>query len=157
MLTHAFAGNLKTAHLIAGDLDFKPLVDSLVNLGTWVTVWFEPKAGAAELIEAADSSNTLTIDNLTQWSNRPSGQLAKLPWEVTTNLHPHYQLIRTGTTASNKIQLYQDLPNSQFLLCDDLRLETSSRMAVHTDRETLLRFYELQRGKIVWEDAARAA
>jgi uncharacterized LabA/DUF88 family protein len=40
-LDHAFRRNMAHAYLIAGDLDFAPLVDTLVRNGTYVTVMYE--------------------------------------------------------------------------------------------------------------------
>jgi uncharacterized LabA/DUF88 family protein len=37
-MNHSFRRNMTKAVLIAGDQDFKPVVESLVQAGTWVTV-----------------------------------------------------------------------------------------------------------------------
>jgi uncharacterized LabA/DUF88 family protein len=48
MLTHGYDGNMDKAILIAGDLDFRRVVEALVRRGVFVEVWYEPKSGAAE-------------------------------------------------------------------------------------------------------------
>lgn len=38
MLTHSFRGNMDKATLLTGDLDFKPLVDALIQQGMYITL-----------------------------------------------------------------------------------------------------------------------
>src|SRR5258706_1794816 len=54
MLTHSFRHNMEQATLLTGDLDFKPLLDALVQDGMDVTLWVEPGSASKELIHAAD-------------------------------------------------------------------------------------------------------
>jgi uncharacterized LabA/DUF88 family protein len=54
MLTHSFSGNMTRAVLISGDRDFTPLVDALVQLGTYVTLLCDARSVAQELRGAAD-------------------------------------------------------------------------------------------------------
>lgn len=63
MLDHAFRKNMTAAALIAGDLDFAPLLDSLVRLGTWVDVLYDPKSIAKGLLASADRGIPLTFHN----------------------------------------------------------------------------------------------
>jgi hypothetical protein len=62
MLTHSFRRNMHEATLLTGDLDFKPLIDALVQEGMFVTLWYPPDATARELISAADRSTPLNIN-----------------------------------------------------------------------------------------------
>ncbi len=61
MLTHSFRRNMHEATLLTGDLDFKPLVDALVQEGTFVTLWYPPGETSKELIAAADRSERFSI------------------------------------------------------------------------------------------------
>jgi hypothetical protein len=63
MLDHAFRKNMTSVALIAGDLDFAPLVESLVRLGTWVDVFYDPKSIAQGLLDAADRGIPLTFQH----------------------------------------------------------------------------------------------
>jgi uncharacterized LabA/DUF88 family protein len=63
MLDHAFRRNMSSAGLIAGDLDFVPLVESLVRLGTWVDIFYDPKSIAAGLLASADRGVPLGFQN----------------------------------------------------------------------------------------------
>jgi uncharacterized LabA/DUF88 family protein len=40
MLMHSFRRNMHEATLLTGDLDFKPLIDALVQEGMFVTLWY---------------------------------------------------------------------------------------------------------------------
>jgi len=55
MLSHTFRRNMLSATLLSGDGDFKPLVDALVDMGMFVTLWYPEAETSQELIEAADS------------------------------------------------------------------------------------------------------
>lgn len=68
MLTHGFRRNFDDAVLVTGDLDFKPAVDSLVNLGLRVEVWYVRRHGAQPLLAAADSRRELTLRDWFRWS-----------------------------------------------------------------------------------------
>jgi len=47
------------AVLVTGDLDFRPVVERLVQLGVIVELWYDPKVTAEELIVAADHRRPL--------------------------------------------------------------------------------------------------
>jgi len=64
MLTHSFRRNMDKATLLTGDLDFKPLIEALVQDGMDVTLWFEPCSTSKELVYAADSQRELSITSL---------------------------------------------------------------------------------------------
>lgn len=55
MLTHSVRRNMHKATLLTGDIDFKPLVDALVQEGMFITLWYPKGATNRELITAADA------------------------------------------------------------------------------------------------------
>lgn len=63
MLDNAFRRNMTSAALIAGDLDFAPLVDSLVRLGTWVDIYHDPRSIAPGLLGSADRGIPLVFSH----------------------------------------------------------------------------------------------
>jgi uncharacterized LabA/DUF88 family protein len=67
MLTHSFSKNMDEAVLLAGDLDFRPVVESVVRLGTRVSVAFERKTVASELLKEADVEREISITDLCNW------------------------------------------------------------------------------------------
>ena len=59
MLTHAHRKNADRMSFVAGDLDFRPLLEALVREGTYVTLVFDPRSIAEELAQAADALRPL--------------------------------------------------------------------------------------------------
>ena len=68
MLTHAFHKNMTKAVLISGDRDFKPVVESLVQIGTFIEVAFDPRIGSKELGKAADHWEPIQLSDLCNWT-----------------------------------------------------------------------------------------
>jgi uncharacterized LabA/DUF88 family protein len=68
MLTHSFSRNMHQAALLTSDLDFKPLIDALVQHGMHVELWYPHGKPNRELIYAADVRRPLTFRDLYEWS-----------------------------------------------------------------------------------------
>ncbi len=64
MLTHSIMGNMDKVTLLTGDLDFKPLIDALVQNGMYVTLWYPGNRTTNELIFSADYAKPLNIQAL---------------------------------------------------------------------------------------------
>jgi hypothetical protein len=78
-LTHAFNKNVWHVTLVAGDLDFKPLVDALVNLGIHVHVHYEARSAAKNLYRAADVAVPIKIRDFFNWSTAEFRDSHSLP------------------------------------------------------------------------------
>jgi uncharacterized LabA/DUF88 family protein len=63
MLTDAHNKSIERAVLMTGDLDFRPVVERLVQLGVIVELRYDPKVTAEELIAAADIRQPITIQD----------------------------------------------------------------------------------------------
>jgi len=61
MLTHAYRRNMEELDFIAGDQDFKPLIDALVRDGMYVRLWYEAKSASRELVRSVDARRQLDI------------------------------------------------------------------------------------------------
>ena len=100
-LDHGFRRNMDTACLIAADLDFAPLVDSLVRLGVFVRVYYEKSSAARELYTAADMGQPITLSMLHAWTESSFQQKYPLPHRLGNAEAPvpsaGYQLIQEGT------------------------------------------------------------
>lgn len=64
MLTHAMRGNMTIGTLLTGDLDFKPVIESLVSLGLTTVIWSEKSGASKKLLLAADRRNEFTVEFL---------------------------------------------------------------------------------------------
>jgi len=63
MLLHTIRKNMNHCTLIAGDLDFHPLIEALVREGMFVRLW-HPLQASSDFINAADSRTALTAHSL---------------------------------------------------------------------------------------------
>lgn len=59
MLTHTYRRNMEEVIFLAGDLDFRPLVDAVVRDGMYVTLQYDPASVAKDLVETADTADPL--------------------------------------------------------------------------------------------------
>lgn len=55
MLTHAFRKNMDALTFVAGDLDFRPLLEAVVSDGMYVTLWTDGRKVPEELRDTADA------------------------------------------------------------------------------------------------------
>jgi uncharacterized LabA/DUF88 family protein len=79
MMSHAARQNMRRAVLLTGDQDFKPVVDSLVLLGTFIEVWGDKKHTSTDLVNAADSHRLLTAVDYHHLSERDLQEKFPLP------------------------------------------------------------------------------
>ncbi len=88
MLTHTFYKNMARATLLAGDLDFRPIVESLVRLGAYVRVAYEPASASQDLCTAADEGVPRNIDDLWEWSDLEFRRHHKIPISENGGIQP---------------------------------------------------------------------
>ena len=55
---------MNKATLLTGDMDFKPLLDALVQEGMYTTLLHDPKSTSKELLYAADSNEVLSLNRI---------------------------------------------------------------------------------------------
>lgn len=60
MLTHTHRKNMDSLTFIAGDTDFRPLIDAVVRDGMYVNLWYGPRHVSEDLKDMADA--TLPMD-----------------------------------------------------------------------------------------------
>ena len=82
MMEHAFRGNMNKAVLLSGDLDFRPLVESLVRFGLFVEIAGDKNHISSDLIHSADSHRKLDFNNYFQWTS--DSLKIKKPLEINT-------------------------------------------------------------------------
>lgn len=147
MLTHSFSRNTSDMVLIAGDLDFKPLVEAVVRLGTWVTLMAARQSAARELIEAADHWEAIDLDRLHRWSSKDFRDQHSMPQvNIAREVNHSWRLRREGHCEGSEVALYEE-HNTLFL-------RWKERAVCGHFREDQLEFYFRQKyGKeIVWND-----
>ncbi|MFB6340220.1 NYN domain-containing protein [Saccharicrinis sp. FJH62] len=67
MMKHSFRKNMDEATLLAGDLDFKPLLDALVAEGMFVNLQYSNLSISNELLYSADKRERITIRKIYNW------------------------------------------------------------------------------------------
>jgi uncharacterized LabA/DUF88 family protein len=159
MLTHAFHKNIWHATLIAGDLDFKPLVDALVNLGVHVHVYYEPRSAARPLCRAADVAVPLTIRTFWEWSSSSYQRVQPAPTEDGVNYGPgdHPPGIHTldfqGLWNQRPVRLYGVTNRTSWVLHLPRHLDDESVTLRYPNRDALLKFFTLAYGgELTWPD-----
>jgi len=153
-LDHGFRRNMDTACLIAGDLDFAPLVDSLVRLGIVVRVYYEKRSAARELYAAADVGQPITLTTLYSWSEASFRAKHPLPDRQVNagpppNLQAGYQLVKQGHLNGESIQLWKEKGSDCHLLFLPSYQGVSLQVS-DSDRSRLERFVEIEYGSIDW-------
>lgn len=107
-LDHAFRKNMQQVFLIAGDLDFVPLVDSLIRLGTYVRIIYQPRSAARGLYSAADLASPLTFNEVYFWTTEEFRKQHPIPTCATgPGMPTPGPPLKTGTAANRTVQLYQ--------------------------------------------------
>ena len=111
MLTHGFRQNFEKASLLAGDLDFKPVVDSLVAFGAFVEVCYVSGHASPKLLMAADERRALTLVEFYAWSGASFRERHRLPVVRETDSRPgqHYLCTRSGTFQGKRVFVTNDV------------------------------------------------
>ncbi len=67
MLGHTHRRNMESAAFVAGDVDFRPLVEAIVRDGMYLTLYYEPRHASAELVKAADEREPISPRLFHDW------------------------------------------------------------------------------------------
>lgn len=163
MLTHSFYKNMGEAVLLSGDRDFKPVVESIVRLGTLVKVAYDPRAGSRDLARAADYEMEIDITALCRWikldkyedrsQHFPAASLYhncnEDPLKVMT---PAPTAMRNGVIGESKQALSLAEINNLWHATVQINQRDYSLYCFH-DNVKLLAYLRAQCGEIVWSVA----
>jgi uncharacterized LabA/DUF88 family protein len=149
-LTHAFRKNVWHVSLLAGDLDFKPLVDALVNLGTHVHVIYEPKSGNRKLYRAADVGWRVTIRQFWDWSTRDFQRLYPCPTSSNETYHPRTPLLAVGVWKGRKVERYTQKDGGHVIVS---KSDGNNRalLVAGPNAARLEKYFTLMHGEITWQ------
>jgi uncharacterized LabA/DUF88 family protein len=150
MLTHGYDGNMETAVLIAGDLDFRPVVESLVRRGVFVEVWYEASSASVDLPGAADYGRRLSFHDLYNWTSALFQANHQLP--IFSSEHAPIAggaLVKRGRHDGREVLLVRNAGAPGAIL----RLDTIDgvRWYEHDNPDVLERFVPLVHGPIDWQ------
>jgi hypothetical protein len=164
MLHHGTRGKMTHATLLSGDAGFAPLVRSLVECGTDVTVWAEPAAVAESLRFAADNFLPIRWQDFHHWTDERIGATALLPGigkSVASRLEGSresftrngWTLLGSGTVgeAGRRADLWQlDSPEAKefSLAVEHPESPEAVETVSHSDRALLMRYADMEWGAV---------
>jgi uncharacterized LabA/DUF88 family protein len=154
MLEHGFNGSMGKAVLIAGDLDFRPVVEALVRHGVFVEVWYHPDGFAEELPGAADFGHSLRFSELHSWNTKGFKATHRIPREDPRNGEAYGHLVRVGSVWGNPAELRRyAVPSAPAgeTFCLWITNEPGWFQCVwDDDRDLIERYVGVQYGPIEW-------
>ena len=152
LLTHSYRRNMHRATFIAGDQDFKPLVEAVVRDGMVIEIWFEKSSASVELLDAADGRRPLDIYALYGYLESSFRKANPLPrrrrqdaWATSTA-----KLQRVGECIQGRVELYSD--DREYLLVgpSDGGVGHGSCLSHHRV-DVLERVFALEHGEVIWQ------
>ncbi len=149
-LTHAFNKNVWHVTIVAGDLDFKPLVDSLVNIGVHVHVVYEKRSGARRLYRAADVAMAVDLKQFWEWSVPAFRREHPIPDELRNVGAGGEFLLKQGKWQERGVKLFEDRTKGEHLLHIQATADDYSRQLRFNDLPRLEKYFELMYGGIEW-------
>jgi hypothetical protein len=152
MLTHAFNRNMTRAVLIAGDLDFRPIIEALVRLGVFVEVWYEKKSASKDLYHAADYAREFLWIQLYHWGDTKFKSENPLPQQDIAHASLYQPtLLRSGLIDKTQVvQVTREKGGVTNILRFD-RLGGTLWME-HEDQDLLERYFSKVYGPVEWKD-----
>jgi uncharacterized LabA/DUF88 family protein len=151
MLMSRVQGVMDRAVLIAGDLDFLPVVQSLVQLGAHVTVWHGERA-PEDLLAGADDSVRLDVRRFHGWADISFRTAHPIPTAAGNEGPPAGPENRSGLWNGRRIRVFSEphAPGRRTIFIDPTPHEVSLKF-VFDDEEKLLQFFTMVYGQPDWE------
>lgn len=152
MLSHTLKGNMDGATLLAGDLDFEPLINALVDAGMYTTLWYEQCSTSDELISSADSSQIIDVRQIYSWASDYFRDSHPIPCIGSSGAGPNAgELVQVGTAANGEvIKLYLN-GEDYYLSNQDNRITRRTDYYTFTDREVLKKWVKAIFFEFEWD------
>ncbi len=155
MMAHSHRRNMDEITFIAGDEDFKPLIDALVREGTYVRLWYEQRSASEDLVAAADARrrfNAYEIHSLLSGAFRAAHPMPHRYSGAPLDVAEATLLERGGGTISD-IKLWR-LPDQSYRITFADALNQGNWMHMsHPDRAILKLAFESLEGTTEWTPA----
>lgn len=151
-LDHAFRKNMQRLCLIAGDLDFAPLVDSLIRLGTYVEIMYQHKSAARGLYSAADIGHPLGLTEVYGWMTQEFQKQHLIPRRFGGGPPPPASPAKAGFAGKCSVQLY--MRGDTFCLYApawDYGYSVQALQVEFEDIEVLEKYFGLEYAPIKWK------
>jgi uncharacterized LabA/DUF88 family protein len=150
MMNHAVHQNVNRAILLSGDRDFKPVIESLVQLGVFVEVAGDKKHTSRHLSWAADNYIKISFDAYHNWTAEPLKSTKPVNQIRSINLPPPDVVeLKKGSIDDSVLITCKD---KNFYYIDVPRYKDNKRLVLaYHDLEALVLYFELQYGNIEWQ------
>lgn len=159
MLSHSHRRNMDELDFIAGDQDFKPLLEALVRDGMYVRLIYEPKSASEALIESADAQRKINVyDVAYTWATDEFRKAYSLPNRVSYAPGPRRitgVLSETGAAPFGNVELWTT--QTGFAIKHPDRINTSHSVHwTHHDKDFLKKVFAHMEGETTWTAAPEA-
>jgi hypothetical protein len=108
MMKHAVRQNMNRAVLLAGDRDFEPVVETLIDLGIYVIVAGDERSISRHLIRAADEFRPIKFYDYYKWSVSSLREAYPLPQARGNISPPRTEALRSGLLGSDPCTLHSE-------------------------------------------------
>ncbi len=155
MLTHSYRGNMHHATFIAGDQDFKPLVDAVVREGMFIEIWYEPSSASIDLLDAADAREPLELYAFfNRYVDSAFNELYPLPKRGLSADRVAKLMVpeRVGESAGARVELYRT-HDGYTMVHQEPADGQGPAYLTHHDPELLQRVFAALYGKVKWAEA----
>lgn len=140
MMNHTIRNNMTNAVLIAGDRDFKPVVESLVSMGMYVKIASDPRSTSSELRYAADDYIPLSFDNYYSWSSQELRNKYPIPRTDQDRARPSdANFLKQGKVDGYKAELFQK--DSEFILFFEKKISNGYPLKLSSNSQERLELY----------------
>lgn len=156
MLMHAHRGNMSHCTLLAGDQDFKPVIDALVQEGINTKVWYKNGSTSRELIYAADAKEEFSYQSI--YNLLPLSLRKDVPFptcQTTSRDTSKMKLLSSqNNQAGETISIFQSEKGRYFIVEPMPKPLEPNRGKFYScnDIKLLQKYYELENGKVVWKN-----
>ena len=143
MLTHSFRRNMDRIAFIAGDQDFKPLIDSIVREGMFIELWYEKSSASDELVYSSDARYELSLYQIHQFLTRDFQKENALPKRFSQPEKDvsNCNLVGFIETERGKIEVYKS--DSDYRIIDSCSFNDGyMNHMIHTKYDFLKKVYE---------------
>ena len=158
MLTHTHRKNTDRIRFIAGDLDFRPLIESVVRDGMYLELWYEPGHAAPGLIHAADAKHPLDVFAMHGLLKPEYRQRHPLPQNAHGEREPN---VNSGVlrargydgTGNHIAHLWESEPEDRWYITTVVPLVGTYHPMMYIERkhhDRLLQVWELKYGALEW-------
>lgn len=158
MLSHAFAKNMSSAILVTGDLDFRPVVRTLMQFGTYVRLCFMAESVARDLLWASDEGLEMTVERVYRWTTNEFRSQYPFPIVQAFAVPPDKVFAATQGVLNRRGQVGQSNLEAWFTESDRMYhivvVSDGGRYLSYTHKDSNLveRFVGIKQGEIRWSD-----